>query len=103
MNVIAFDTLKVPRQLTDAGLEPRTAEGVSSTLAGVIADREDLLVTKTDLRLEMARIEAGIDGQGDKLRAEMRAIANDQLWKIIGAVLAVNGLFFAAGRVFGGP
>lgn len=108
---VAYDTLKIARQLTQAGLEPKVAEGVSETFAGILAEREDSLVTKADLRSEIGalRIElkgdiAVLGGRLDAVRQELRAeirAANVELIKwMFGGLLAFSGALFAAIKLF---
>jgi len=85
MNAIAFDTLKVDHRLTEAGLDAKTAEGVSATLADVLTEREDALVTKADLHLEMAN-----------LKAEIRVQFAEHLRWTIGSIFAAMAILFAA-------
>lgn len=100
---VAYDTLKIARQLTQAGLEPKVAEGVSEAFAGVLAEREDALATKTDVsRLEarMGQIESVLRTEIQSARheslSEFRAVLADQTrWMLMG-MLAIAGLLFAA-------
>ncbi len=60
MAAVTFDTLKV-RRLTEAGLDARTAEGVSETLAEVMTNREDALATRADIEALHAATAADIE------------------------------------------
>lgn len=86
---VAHDALKIARRLVDAGLEPKTAEGVSETFVDVLATREDSLVTKSALRQELAT-----------LRGEIRTGNFDLLKWIIGSQIALAGILFAAIQLF---
>lgn len=85
MVAVAFDTLKVARRLAESGMDARTAEGVSMTLAEAWAAREDTLSTKSDLR--------ELEG---RMRAEFRQGHIDTLRWVIGSQIALTGLLFAA-------
>ena len=65
---MAFDTERAARRLTDAGLDERAANGVAdvvgsatnglATEASVTAVREDLLELKSEIRADLAALEA---------------------------------------------
>ena len=57
MTVITFDTLKYAKKLMESGVPQRQAEGQAEALATVV---EDQLVTKHDLNVLEARLEAKI-------------------------------------------
>lgn len=106
----AYDTLKIARQLAQAGLDPKTAEGVSETFAQVLTDREGGLATKADLqelraatkadlqelRSEMQELRA--DGRASEatLRGEIKMASADTLRWMIGSQIAISGILFAA-------
>lgn len=100
---VAYDTLKIARQLTAAGLTPEVAEGVSETFAGILADREDSLATKADVllvRSDLTRVESVLRSDMQALRHELRseirvAVADQTKW-MMAAMVAVSGLLFAA-------
>ena len=65
---MAFDTERAARRLTDGGLDERAANGVAdvvgsatnglATEASVTAVREDLLELKSEIRADLAALEA---------------------------------------------
>ena len=101
--LVAYDTLKIARKLADAGLDPKVAEGVSETFATALSDREDSLVTKSDMaavRADIARVESRLDSLGHELRAEIKSANADTLKWVVGAMMAIAGLLFAAIKLF---
>lgn len=111
---VAYDTLKIARQLTQAGLDAKVAEGVSETFANVLLEREDALATRADLaalRSDLGKVETVLKGdiallrgelqsQGHELKAEIRS-GNVELIKwMFGGLLAFAGALFAAIKLF---
>jgi len=91
MTAVAFDTLQVARELSGAGMEPRTAEGVATTFARVWSDREQGLATKADLAL----LESRLDAKFDALRSEFRQALLDQAKWLVGSQVAIGALVVA--------
>jgi len=96
MNAIAFDTLKVARRLAEAGLDTKTAEGLSETFAEVFAEQQDALATKSDIRELSALMESNTRELRSEIRAEIRQATADSLKWGLGALIALLGLLFAA-------
>ncbi len=54
---VAFDTLAAAQKLEDAGMERRQAAAVAATAATAAGADRDELVTKADLKAEIAALE----------------------------------------------
>lgn len=111
---VAYDTLKIARRLADAGLETKTAEGVSETFAEVLRERDDALATKTDIRADMQTLKSDLQTDTQLIRSDLQAIRADaqamehrligrmhamqadQLKWMIGSQIALAGILFAA-------
>jgi hypothetical protein len=120
--VVAFDTLKAAKRMTDAGMERRQAEEFASVLGDQIAaDRAELATkqdvaqfqaatkqdfaqfqaaTKQDLVQLEARLEAKIDSRVQSLETKMEAKFADQYMRLLTAIVAVTGLGVAIIKLF---
>jgi hypothetical protein len=90
---IRIDTLKFARQLTDAGMDQRVAEALVVGLSE--ADTSEL-ATKTDLKAEIARLEAStkqdfarVDAKISELKAEIFRAMLIQAGTIVGLTVAL--------------
>lgn len=68
MTAIDFDTLKVSRSLRDAGMEERQAEAVTDAIKQSVkienlVTKDDLRLTKDDLRSDFANLEQQLDSK----------------------------------------
>lgn len=77
MSATAFDTLKLARRLTTAGMTAAQAEGVAEALAEVVvaepATRTDVEGVRVDLRTEIAALRAEFRAEFASIRAEFEA------------------------------
>lgn len=89
---MAFDVERAARRLTDAGIEPRAANGV----ADVVATATDGLATEASLLEFKGATEASI--------ARLEARIYRALWLqgmgILGAIVAATGIILAAMRIW---
>jgi hypothetical protein len=83
---INIDTLKFARRLTDVGMDRRLAEALVEGLseAGISE-----LATRTDLRTEIARVEARFDTGPAELKAEVFRAMLIQAGTIVGLTVAL--------------
>ena len=82
MSTLAFDTHKVVKELTAAGMKTEQAEVLASSYAGLLTDR---IATKDDLKALEDRMDARFEALKDRLNAR---IAYAQL----AAVLALSAV-----------
>jgi hypothetical protein len=106
MPSMAFDTLRASRTLRDAGVEERMAEAIVAVVGQTailpsidhLATKDDVLLSKAELRAEMGALRAEIAASESRLREAIRA----QGWAQLGAMTALLGLAVAAIRLLPG-
>ena len=103
-----YDTLTASRQLEESGMERIEAESIVRTIQSMVkplATKADVSAESKALRADMAaesrnlRIE--IESTEHKLTAKMHELAVAQTWRLVGAVFAINSIFFAMRQTFG--
>jgi G3E family GTPase len=72
MAVATFDTLKFANTLKAAGVPDKQAEAQAVAFAEVIQLNFKELVTKEDLKQELAAVEQRVNSRIDKLEAQLR-------------------------------
>lgn len=93
-NVVPFDTLAMALALREeAGFDQKQAEGTAKVLSRLlVAD----LVTKTDLRAEVQKLESSNRETELRLEAKIEAIKAELIKWLFGTIVAQTGLIIAA-------
>ena len=89
---MAFDTERAARRLTDAGVEPRAANGVADVMATAIdglATEASLLELRGSTEASVARLEGKLDASIAELRADLYRALWLQGAAIVGAMAAI--------------
>jgi hypothetical protein len=113
MPSMAFDTLRASRTLRDAGVEERMAEAIVAVVGQTagppsiehLATRDDLQLTKAELRAESGALRTEIAGVRAEIAAaegRLRETLRQQGWAQLGAMTALLGLAVAAIRLLPG-
>lgn len=89
MSASIIDTLRYARRLTKAGVAPEQAEAMADALAGEFTEN---LVTKTDLRSAVSKLEA-------EIKADIAALEARLTWRLLGGVTVIVGLAVALIRL----
>ena len=84
MSAVPFDTLKYAEALKTAGVPEVQAKAQAEALADVLRQGGQNLVTKADLKAELA-----------ELKGEIQAMLNRHLLSIIGAMVGLTAIFSA--------
>jgi hypothetical protein len=94
--MLRFDTLKLARELTAAGMDPRQAEALVRGLGDMdtseLATKSDLGLLRTemaDLRSELRTEIAGVKGEIAALKGEMFRFLYLQAMGIVGLTVAL--------------
>ena len=85
MSASIIDTLRYARRLKKAGVAPEQAEAMADALAGEFTEN---LVTKTDLRSAVS-----------KLEADIAALEARLTWRLLSGVTVIVGLAVALIRL----
>jgi hypothetical protein len=90
---LKIDTLKFAKELTEAGMTQAQAEaivrGVAEADTSDLATKADIAAVKSDLKAEIARLEARIDTAIAELKAEMFRFLYLQAAGIVGLTVAL--------------
>jgi len=94
MMAASFDVLETLDDLRSAGFTDSQARTLADGLQNVVLSRQGELVTKADLRAELAELRAELKKDHSDLRDELRKALNDHLrWTIATLVLLTGALF----------
>ena len=100
MNSVAFDTLKLARQLETAGLAPKMAQDIATAIAETVGDaavtREHLDVALGEMRMELDLRQGETRSKLSELQGEMRLLLGAiglQTLVILGGIAILLRLF----------
>lgn len=92
MATYTIDTHETVRQFVAAGIPDKQAEAIVTAISRVDSE----VVTKADLKQEIAAVRADLD----VLRSDMKAEISTAINKMMLAQIALAGLLFAALKLF---
>ena len=87
----AFDTLAAAEALEQAGATPKLAKAHAAQLRSAAEAARGELATRADL----AELKAATKADIAELKAELKADLNSLTWRMIGLVVAANGVMAA--------
>jgi hypothetical protein len=90
--------VEIYEALKKAGVEEDLARAAARAVIG--AEEKEKLVTKADLRAELAELKAELKVDIAELKAEVQAMLNRQLQVMMGLMVAMTGVFAAIVKWF---
>ena len=98
MALAAFDTLKVSKDLQQAGIQESHAEAIALAVKqgqGDLATKQDITLLKSEIKSDIGRLRTEIKSDIGRLRTELRS---DNVWLkwALGVNLALTIGIFAA-------
>lgn len=95
MTTLAFDTLKVSKDLRELGFDDKQAEGLSSLLNDVVVSD---LATKEDLEREIGLLRQDLSSEIKDVRSEIKNSSDKLTIRIGGMIVLAVAVIEALGR-----